>query len=188
MSIGLSPRSQAIWEKAQKLENFTTNDIAAMGVSQGTARRYCDKWQRKGLLRLIKTVGGNSRLYAPIKQPISEANMGTTNDKGATPEGNMWRTMNQLPEFTPTDVAAHSNVGTVSIDVKAAQTYCRALLGAGYLRVRVKARPGLREAVYRLINKTGPRPPVLKRVMGVFDPNTEEFIPNTKEGSAWQRS
>lgn len=182
--IGSSEKEQAVWAQAATLPEFTTVDLAGLGVSEDTARRYCRRWQKSGRIRFRRTDEGNRNVYAPV---TSRAVAPGETPPVPTPEGNMWRAMRQVREFCPTDIAAGSNAGGVRVDVKTVQAYCRDLLNAGYLSVRRKARPGLNEAIYRLVRDTGPAAPVVKRVSGVFDPNDETFVPNLKGSAAWQR-
>jgi hypothetical protein len=78
--------------------------------------------------------------------------------------------------FGPREIAAHATTEETEVTVEAAQDYCRALLGAGYLAVAKKAVPGKTQAIYRLIRNTGPRAPREKRVRAVIDANTEQTI------------
>jgi hypothetical protein len=184
MGIATSDLQTSIWARAKTLESFTTLELAELGISEATARDYCRRWLRKGHIRLAGK-GKNGRLiYAPNKRPALDQD---GQPIVPTPEGNMWRAMRLLSQFSPTDIAAHANAGGITVDVKAAQAYCRDLLTAGYLTVRVKAKPPKREAVYALVNNTGPAAPVHRRIAGVLDPNTESFIPNLKENMPWQR-
>jgi hypothetical protein len=96
---------------------------------------------------------------------------------GRTPEGNMWRTMRRMPNFTPIDLVAHSNAGGVEVSIEKARTYCRLLLQAGYLRVRETAIHGQRPARYQLVRNTGPKAPEVRRVRVMLDMNDETFEP-----------
>ena len=181
--IGVSEVQEAAWAHVQTLGEFTVPDLSRYGISSGTARKYCRRWHREGRIRITDRMVDRARVYAVIENPVLDRNGLPTKP---SIEGNMWRSMRQLAEFSPTDIAAHSNVGIVSVDLKTAQAYCRDLLKAGYLHVRRKARPGARQAIYRLIRDTGPAAPARRRVSGVYDPNTEEFIPNMAEAT-WRR-
>jgi hypothetical protein len=61
------------------------------------------------------------------------------------------------------------------VTVDAARTYCRALLQAGYLRVIQRANAD-NEAVYRLLKRSGPTAPILRRIQAIVDRNTDETI------------
>lgn len=47
----------------------------------------------------------------------------------------------------------------------------------GYLRVHQTAIHRVRPAKYRLVINSGPRAPVIRRVLGVLDPNEDRFRP-----------
>ena len=90
---------------------------------------------------------------------------------------NMWRTMRMLPQFSPRDLAAHATTETVNVSETTAKAYCTSLLQAEYLRVVRQARPPKTQAVYKLINNTGPYPPQIQRRQHLFDPNTRKAHP-----------
>ncbi|MBT2131200.1 hypothetical protein [Aliiroseovarius lamellibrachiae] len=87
---------------------------------------------------------------------------------------NMWRSMRMMGQFTPRDIAVHSTTDSVSVSDDTAKKYCSMLLKAKYLRVVQKAVPGQRQATYKFIRNTGPKPPQIQRVKQVYDPNINE--------------
>lgn len=89
--------------------------------------------------------------------------------------GNLWRVMRGLASFTPTDLAAHASTDSVRVSRADAAAYAQTLVRAGYLRVLRKAVPERREAVYKLIRNTGPRPPRERRVRAIWDDNLGQF-------------
>ena len=85
----------------------------------------------------------------------------------------MWTSMRGLGEFNPRDIAAHSTTPDVRVSELTAKAYCAMLLKTGYLRVLKKAEPMAgRQAIYRLIRNSGPKPPQIQRIKQVYDPNT----------------
>ena len=162
-----------IWNEAKDLHEFHFTDLVQFGVSQNTARQYMRKWERWGWIRVVR-VEKRQRYFADSSKPIQTIE--PVSDK-PTPEGNMWRAMRGLSQFSPTDVAAHANAGGIEVTVDRARSYCRQLMAAGFLRVRVQAAPGRREALYQLIENTGPRAPRSTRLQGLLDPNTNAFHP-----------
>jgi hypothetical protein len=152
---------------------FHFTDLSRVaGINEETARRYILRWEQAGKVRIARK-DGNTRFYILAEQPIPAS---ATTEPGRSAEGNMWRTMRLLRQFSPTDVAAHSNVGGISVTVQQARAYCRALLDAQYLRVLQTAVPGKREAFFKLVGDTGPAAPKTRRVTGLHDPNTGAFI------------
>jgi hypothetical protein len=95
--------------------------------------------------------------------------------KASTATDQMWLAMRAMPSFSPTSLATHADVGTAEVTVEAARTYCRALLQAGYLRVIRRASAG-NEAVYRLLKRSGPTAPIMRRIQAIVDFNTDETI------------
>lgn len=99
---------------------------------------------------------------------------GSTVEQGGGTEA-MWRTMQVLGEFTAEDIAHHATNDRCTVSEAAATSYVSVLARAGYLRI---VRPGngnrAQRAIYRLIQRTGPRPPQVQRVKRVYDPNTGE--------------
>lgn len=97
-------------------------------------------------------------------------------DGTPVPEGsgteNMWRTMRMMPQFSPRDIAAHASTDAIQVTELTASSYCGMLHRTGFLRVIRASIPKRRQAVYRLIRNTGPKPPQIQRVKQVFDPNT----------------
>lgn len=166
------------WDQVKGLPSFTVDQVADLtGVKRETARGYCRTWELEGKARVSERPFGKPMVYTPSGTvPPIEGYTPT-----GSPEGNMWTVMRRLRQFSPTDLAAHSNAGGVEVTIDQARVYARALMSAGYLKVRVTAQPGIREAVYQLIGNTGPRPPVVKRVSGVFDPNERSFTPTSPE-------
>ncbi|MCK5503046.1 MAG: hypothetical protein KAI82_17560, partial [Tritonibacter mobilis] len=55
------------------------------------------------------------------------------------------------------------------------------LVQSDHLRVQQTAISGKREAKFKLINNSGPVAPKPRKVKGVFDPNTADFVSLDKE-------
>jgi hypothetical protein len=152
---------------------FTVADVQLkMGVSEDLARNIVRTWREADLLELVSS-GHRIRSVWAVKPGARQVLAA----KARSPEQNMWTAMRQMKSgFTPRDLAAHATTEETLVTPEAAQDYCRALLGAGYLGVARKAVPGKTEAIYRLIRNTGPRAPKEKRVRAVIDSNTEETV------------
>lgn len=174
----VKPSPIQVWEKVWKVAatmvgDFSANDLAtAGGVAPQTAITYLRRWKEEGKVN-VSHREGNRIFYAVARKdalPLSPMV-----PEKATKHGNMWRSVRMLKSFTPTDVVAHSNTPETEVTQPDAMAYCQMLMRAGYLRAEKKAQPGRREARYRLIRDTGPRPPREKRVRGVYDDNLSEF-------------
>lgn len=161
----------ACWAIAMRLETFGYAEISVeAGISFDRASEIVRGWYAAGRCELVQSGHRLRKLYR-----ARTAGSARPSRRGSVPQ-NLWTTMRGLKAFTPTDLAAHSTTDTVEVTTAAAQAYCQTLLRAGYLKVERKAVPGRREAIYRLIKATGPRPPRERRVRAVFDENLGEFV------------
>lgn len=167
-----------LWPVACELGTFGYADLArASGLSYGSVQRVLRAWEAAGAVaragldgpRLLFRVVRPEAFDAP---PAPEAPA----RPGESPERNKWQAIRQMRTFTPTDIAACAATARTAVSPEEARRYAQALLRVGYLKAVRTAIPGRREAVYRLIRNTGPEAPRLRRVAGVFDPNTGRFL------------
>ena len=164
--------ADAAFAFAATLTEFGYADIAIkMSVTEDHARKIVRGWKAKGLLDEVRS-GHRIRSLWKVREGARPAAARLSRSA----EMNMWTLMRQTKSFTPRDLAAVATTEDVEVTLEAAQDYCRALLGAGYLAVARKAVPGKVPAIYRLIRNTGPRPPREKRVRALIDDNTEQTI------------
>lgn len=165
----------AVWATARRLEVFSYGSLASEAhVSIERATRLVRHWQMRHAVTEAGLGDRGRKLFrlSAEEMPVAPA----AREAGGTPQGNLWRAMQLLKSFTPTDLYAHSNTPTVRVSAEDATAYCQTLQRAGYLRVERKAVPGKREAIYRLTRNTGPQAPVLKRVRAVVDPNLGQIV------------
>ncbi|MCA8031990.1 MULTISPECIES: MarR family transcriptional regulator [Burkholderia cepacia complex] len=89
----------------------------------------------------------------------------------------MWRAMRIIGEFDFRILAARASTRVAPVSAANAKAYVTALAAAGYLRCVQPAKHRI-AARYVLVpgKYTGPRPPMLRRVNQVFDPNTVEVV------------
>lgn len=165
---------EAIWATARRLGTFSYGQLASEAkTTVERATRLARGWLAA---RAVEDAGegpSRRRLFrVAVDAPDGLPRAPVT----GSPQGNMWRTMRLLKSFSPVDLAAHSNTDTVQVSRDDAAAYCQTLLRAGYLKVERKARPGKVEAVYRLLDDTGPKPPVIRRVRAVVDQNTGRIV------------
>lgn len=142
-----------------------------MGVSEDHARKIVRGWRTLDLLEEVRSghrIRSAWRVRDGARLRLAVA--------ARSPEQNMWTAMRQLRSFSARELAAHASTEEVPASVEAAQDYCRALLGAGYLVATRKAMPGKQPAIYRLARNTGPRAPREKRVRAVIDDNVGQTI------------
>lgn len=180
---------QPLWEEMVKFKGapFTIAEIfSATDVNRRTIRSYLEALVAGNYAERIEpepdATGADAAIRfritvipAPYHAPRLNRK-GEPVTQGAGVE-NMWRTMQKLKEFTPRDIAAHATTDVVNVSDATAQAYCRALMAVGYLRVVEKAVAFNHQATYRLIENTGPLPPMIQRTKQVFDPNTKKAFP-----------
>jgi len=174
-----SEAEASAYRSAKSLMRVHWSDLLAFGVARTSAKNFVNRWAKAGLLIRIET-GDHRKVYihadaADDLPRVSEPEYDTS------AEGNMWRSMRGLREFTPTDIAAHANAGGIEVTVAKARAYCRLLVQSQHLVVRQSAIRGKREARFKLVNYTGRIAPKPRTVKGVFDPNTTDFVSLDKE-------
>lgn len=182
------PAAHALcWPEAVRLGTFGYDDLRAVsGRAYGTISRLVTWWEAQGAVAAVAVEGQKLR-FRVIRPDCFDRAAATEGPAPAvrrseSVEGNLWTALRQMRTFSPRDAAAYAGTETTAVSTEAASRYCQALLKVGYLKVVRKAVPGVREPVYRLIRNTGPQPPRLRRVAGVWDPNTGRFL--TAEGRA----
>lgn len=172
-----TPGRQEIWQEIRKSpDRFTlTGLVDATGANRKTIADYLRCLVPGGVIaaiddqafRLVDDRGYHAPRLNRAGKPVTQ---------GAGTE-NMWRSMRGLAEFTVRDLVAHSCTPDVQVTELTAKSYCSMLLRTGYLRVIQKASPiHGRQAIYRLIRNSGPKPPQIQRVKQVYDPNTGQVF------------
>ena len=164
-----SALEETAWARATALGTFTLEQLAdQLGSHSSTIGPFVRGWESHGWVERSheKVAHAEFRVTGgPQPEPST----------GGSRETNMWRAMRGLGGFTPLDIAAHADTGTVRVTVEDARAYIGVLFRHDYLRCTRKADPSKgREASYKLIRNTGPKAPVLKRIRAVIDPNTGE--------------
>lgn len=161
------------WNAALLLKTFSVSDLAEKAeLSDHQAYYFIQIWIKEGLI--LREVAGLIELQRFRVLAVEGARPQI--DSVETPPGNMWTAMRGLRSFSPRDIAAHATSELTVVTLEMAQSYCQMLVRASYLRVMDKAIPGRRDAVYRLIRNTGPRPPVERRVRVVIDENQQKIV------------
>jgi len=169
----VSPTSSAIfaaaWAAALQLPKFGYSEIAtAVKISHERATVIVRSWAKSGVLEVVAPEVNKRKLWR-----VAPGAARPEKPRGRSAEENLWTAMRGLGAFTPSVLAANATVDPMVVTTEEAQAYCRSLLAAGYLRVMRKASPPLVEAVYRLINNTGPKPPMERRLRAIVDDNTD---------------
>lgn len=158
----------AAWAVAQRRGVFGYAEIAVeAGLSERTVERILRQWQAAGVARVAARRDG-------VRRKLFELTPGTDRPdrpRGRTPEDNLWFAMRKLRSFTPSELALAATTDGIPVTTETAAAYCRALLASDHLSVARKATPGKREAIYRLVRETGPKPPRERRVRAIVDDN-----------------
>lgn len=180
---------QPLWDEMVKFNGapFTITDIFDQTyINRHTIRSYLKSLILGNYVERIEPEDGAIREDAAIKfriipDPAPYHAPRLNRDGQPVTQGggveNMWRTMRMIGQFSPRDIAAHATTDIVSVTDTTAKAYCTKLLKAGFLKVVSKAKPPTKQAVYRLIRNTGPKPPMIQRTQQVFDPNTQKAYP-----------
>lgn len=159
-----------IWMTARELKTFTVPELeVATGVARATIQQAIKRFVVRGYLR-GDGKRRNQRFEVLDKTPQAFGPRDTR----------IWQIMRKMKTFSALDVAAWSTRDDDDVTTEDVQRYIRPLLDAGYVRVRGEAQRGKRPARYQLVRDTGPKPPVMKRIQAVYDPNTAEITPNRR--------
>lgn len=189
MISGKGPR-QYVWEAIRRLAAdaaFTENDIwlelpreIRAEISRTTVRDY-----RRCLIAasiLVEVTPGKNRhiaaTYRLEKDEGFEAPRinkdGSRVTQGLAQE-QMWRTLRTLKGDTNArELAAYASTPEIPVVESAASRYLQSLCKASYLQRTAESRgrgKSSKQARYRLIKNTGPRPPMLQRIEAIYDPN-----------------
>lgn len=177
---------QAIWDMIRERESFTITEVwELVDMHRKSIINYVKRLVEGGYVRKAADFDTSFR-YERVKSGSRHAPR-LTRDGKPVKQGmgnrNMWRSMRMMGQFSPTDLAAHSTTEDTDVSLATAKAYCTELVRAGYLRVIQKARPPKKQAVYKLINNTGPEAPQITRVTKVYDPNLKTVMEPTGGGS-----
>ncbi|WP_054007859.1 hypothetical protein [Cypionkella psychrotolerans] len=170
-------KCEAAWTSAVRRQQFGAAEISIdISYDQKKVAALIRAWESEGRVRQI--AGGKQGHPRAIFEIVPEfeekpiANIGDAFDQ-------MWTIMRKTCAFGPVDLKAHCSI---AVTIEEARSYCRTLLAAGYLRVISKAQIGKKEAVYKLIQATGPRAPRKRRIVCIVDDNRGTVLPLTEDG------
>ena len=165
---------QNIWGYINSRDKFSYAELEAhFPIPRYTIRTLVRQMKRMGCIRVAQTKG--NRVYYTAKSVINEIENKV--QKRSSPEGAMWTAIRMLGPYTAEDVACSLSGTDLNLSQQQVKTYMQRLLSAGYLRVVRRATPDRgREAVYLLINDTGPLPPIIRRKRVIIDQNEERVV------------
>ena len=187
--FGYRDNRDAIWFYVRQFRVFTLDQLEdCTRINRDTIKSYLQGLQKAGYVKHLgkpdpkngtgnRHVSGQYQLISDCGVEAPKINrqgrLVNTGDK----REQMWRTMKILNEFTYRDLAINASIEDSAISNDDAKSYCNKLAKAGYLAVVKK---GTRTSLtrYRFLNSknTGPKPPRVKKVTQVFDPNTNKVM------------
>jgi len=169
---------QAIWDfiRNQQGEPFTIHDILyCIRLDESSVREYLTGLRNGDYL--LSTVASSTG-----KQPViiyqMQHNSGVDaprvrKDGSLVTQGigqkYMWNAMTSMKVFTPADLAFEASTECHQVKTATAKNYCQTLCHFGYLRKQTKG-------AYKLIKRTGPKPPQIQRTKQVYDPNLRQVM------------
>lgn len=187
---GKGPR-QRVWEaiRAHHLSAsaFTAADLSrASKVEMGIVSEYVKCLRAAGFVGGVDSKAGVGRAvrYVVLRDNGAEAPRVTRDGrpvKAGLKQEQMWRVMRMLrgADINYRELAAHASTPEIQVDPTAANSYLQDLFGAKYLQRTAEGKGRGRGGVparYRLVSDTGPKPPLVTRVNGIFDPNLGQLI------------
>ncbi len=167
------PQEADIWRYLQKHPKFTNADVAqACAASEWKRTNFLRRLRREGTLKPCGRDGSTQYFTVFESQDVQAF----AAKKRGVKEGAMWQAIRVLKNFTPDDLCVALLASPIPVSAADIQSYCTMLTRARYLTVLKRAQPGIRPASYRLINDTGPLPPVKRQLMVVVDGNEDRVI------------
>lgn len=168
----LSPKEQEAWDFACKLEDIHVSDLVDQGYSRKSAHAFLKRWHAGGLIDVAWTEG-NQKWFRKVENNAPEK----PRNEETTAEDAMWAIMRRKRYVTILDLVATAAMMGLEVSERKALAYCEMLLKCGYLRRLEGSASGKKQNKYRLINDTGRRAPVRRRLQGIWDRNDLAFTP-----------
>lgn len=186
--VGGKGNRQRIWEAIREHGRsgsaFTLAELSrSTKVEIPTVREYCAGLTAAGFI--TQTVEpGKAALFAMARDNGAEAPRvrkdGTLVTAGLKQE-QMWRTLRLLggADTNYVELAAHASTPSSIVSQRVAKDYLADLHGAKYLECTTTGRgygKGGKPHRYRLITYTGPKPPMVTSLHGIYDPNLNALV------------
>lgn len=170
-------RERMMWRVMTARPRFRYVDVERDAqVSRYYVDNFAAKLRQKGLIRPAGRVG--QKQYFTVLDDKDEASFDTK--KKGDNESRMWTAMRSLVTFTWQDVLVVVRDEDSSLTEGDIQRYCTLLMKASYVAVVQKARVGINPARYRLVNDTGPMPPIERTVKVLVDGNLGRAVYSPK--------
>ncbi|MFH1028856.1 MAG: hypothetical protein V1791_12710 [Pseudomonadota bacterium] len=175
-----------LWQLMLELKTFSARQLVMeTRYHLSSIKSYLKGLTAAGYLKAEKTTGPASTWWytidpetAPLEPPRVHAD-GTAVTQGQGRK-NLWRTMKMQKEFTISQLIAFASTPTVKIALGEAEHYTEYLCRAGY----VSLIEGTSPRVYRFNSDryTGPKAPMIQRVLNVYDANTGKVVWQSGQG------
>lgn len=154
----------------QRTEFTAAEVFAALGGKTYQIENIWSELRWKDLIHEIRR-DGPTRIYSLLSPQDKQADAAR---KRREPHGVIWTAICTLGKFTHDDIVNATEATDAPVDAQTVRQYCNALMYAGYLAVKVKARPSAGvPATFQLVRRTGPIHPKLRRTMVVVDQNED---------------
>lgn len=180
-----------LWQVMLALKSFTVKDVARETLYHAsTVGDYLNCLAAAGIIQKEMTEPTRGIISvarytidpetAPAEPPRVRAD-GSIVTQGMG-RHNMWRTMKMMKEFTVAQLVAFASTEVVTIALLEAEYYCDYLSKAGYISAVTGSSP--RAYRFNADRYTGPKPPMIQRVLNVFDQNTGRVVWHSGKGGA----
>ena len=168
-----------LWQVMRELGSFTATEVTKHTLYHlSTVKSYL-----KGLVAAnIITLDGTTYTIDPETAPYEPPRV--REDGSVVTQGmgrhNMWRTMKMNKEFTIAFLVGLSETASVKIAISEAEYYCEYLCKAGYISLVEGA--SLRAYRFNSDRYTGPKAPMIQKILNVFDQNTGKVVWQSGKG------
>lgn len=162
-----------LWEMMLKLGSFTAPQLTKLTrYHQSTVRSYLKGLVSAKIIALDGITYTINPKTAPLDPPrVREDGTMVTQGMGRT---NMWRTLKMRKQVTVAELAGYASSQTVTVALSEAEYYLIYLEKAGYVDLIENTSP--RRYRFNHERYTGPRAPMIQKVLNVFDPNTRQIV------------
>jgi hypothetical protein len=179
LELRLAPSQQDMWVALRERGTLTTAELSDRADDIRAAWTYLRRLVKAGIAERVQVRRGQPltvrlvRDEGPIAPRLTDG--GRPSRRGLLID-QMWRTIRMHRRVDRRELAIYASTEDVTVSPQIAAQYLEALCRAGYLR---EVEPGRQHkaAAYLLIpsKNTGPRPPRVIHLRGVYDDNLGAF-------------
>lgn len=176
-----------LWEVMLKLKTFTARDLAKETTYHASSiSDYLTGLVAAGIIeKKVEPMRGITIARYTIDPETAPAEPPRVRPDGSVvTQGmgrhNMWRTMKMLKEFTAAQLVAFASTETAAVAPAEGEYYIDYLCKAGYLTLVEGASP--RTWRFNADRYTGPKAPMIQKVLNVYDQNTGRVVWQSGKG------